>query len=61
MLHKGWSSTGCSEVMEIAQTADSTLAISIALLGEEGGVQRLGQRQLESGNKEMASTDCHAV
>ena len=39
MLHTGWSSTRCTEVMEMAWTDDSTLAISIALLWEEGGVQ----------------------
>jgi len=32
VLHTGWSSTRCTEVMEMAWADDSTLAISIALL-----------------------------
>ena len=32
MLHTGWSSTRCTEVMEMAWADDSTVGISIALL-----------------------------
>jgi len=32
MLHTGWSSTRCTEVMEMAWADDSTLGISNALL-----------------------------